>query len=280
VTAPRRRGLTLIELIVAISIGSMVIAAVLAVLTSANRTQDLGERRSDLFQCVRVSLDRIQQDLQLAVTRANDEQFTFIGTDAVEDGLPMDSLEFTSAAGDPLSSLLPTGDLLRLQYYIDTDDETEQTGFVRSAIPLPLPDTITPTQEDLSSRTYCPWAVGLDINYYDATQQDWAEEWQDRTDLPTAVRLVLYVLPEPPTDAVEVNVNDVMPFSTVVQLSLGQVALGTGEPGSGTGGAGAGASPAGAGGGGAQMPGGAATTIPGLSGEGVPGFPSMGGGGS
>jgi prepilin-type N-terminal cleavage/methylation domain-containing protein len=97
-TAPRRRGLTLIELIVAISIGSMVIAAVLAVLTSANRTQDLGERRSDLLQCVRVSLGRIQQDLQLAVTRTNDDQFTFIGTDAVEDGLPMDSLEFASAA--------------------------------------------------------------------------------------------------------------------------------------------------------------------------------------
>jgi hypothetical protein len=151
---------------------------------------------------------------------------------------------------------------------------------VRSAIPLPLPDTITPTQEELSSRTYCPWALGLDISYYDATQQDWIEEWQDRTDLPTALRVVLYVLPEPPADAVEVNVNDVMPFSTVVQLGLSQVALGTGQPGSSTTGAGAASSPAGAGGPGAQMPEGTAPTIPGLpGGEAMPGFPAPEGGG-
>ncbi|MBM3502190.1 MAG: prepilin-type N-terminal cleavage/methylation domain-containing protein, partial [Armatimonadetes bacterium] len=38
---PRRRGLTLIELIIALTVGSMVIASVLAVMRSATRTQDL-----------------------------------------------------------------------------------------------------------------------------------------------------------------------------------------------------------------------------------------------
>ncbi len=228
----RRRGMTLIELIIALTIGSMVIAAVLAVLTSATRTQDLGERRADLLQSVRVSLNQMQRDLQFAVMLSTDTegQFAFVGTDSGSDGLPQDVVEFTSASGDPLSSLLPTGDLQRVQLYIDEDDSTEQTGLVRSSLRLPLPEEISPTEAELSARTYCPWAVGLNCEYYDATATDWVEEWEDRTDLPGAVRIVLYALPEPPEGDAEPQLRDVMPFSTVVYLAMGANDLGAGQP--------------------------------------------------
>ncbi|MBM3471880.1 MAG: prepilin-type N-terminal cleavage/methylation domain-containing protein [Armatimonadetes bacterium] len=273
-TPSPRRGMTLIELIMALTIGSMVIGAVLAVLKSANDTQTLGERRADLLQCVRVSLNQMHRDLQLTVTRSNDEQFMFIGTNEGEEGLPTDSIEFTSASGDPMSSLLPTGDLLRMQYYLDLDEETEPTGLVRSALRLPLPEEISPTEAELSARTYCPWAVGLNFEYYDPTQQDWVEEWQERTDVPTAVRISLYVLPEPLDKDVEPTPDDVIPFSTVVQLPLAGTTLGTGQPSTGQ--SGGAANVPGAGG----LPGGAGAspTIPGLPG-GLPGLPTPGGAG-
>ena len=270
-TPAPRRGMTLIELIMALTIGSMVIAAVLAVLNSANSTQALGEHRADLLQCVRVSLNQIRRDLQLTVTRSNDEQFTFLGTDGGDEGLPTDSIEFTSISGDPASSLLPTGDLLRMQYYLDLDEQTESTGLVRSALRLPLAEEISPTEVELSSRTYCPWAVGLNFEYFDTTQQDWAEEWQERTDVPTAIRILLYVLPEPPKEDVEPSPDDVIAFSTVVQLPLAGTALGTGQPSTGQSGA------AGAAGGAAGLTGGsqATPTIPGLPG-GLSGLEGMG----
>jgi len=271
-----RRGMTLIELLVAMAIGSMIVASVFAVLASANRTQNLGEKRTDLFQSVRVSLDQMTTDLQLAVTRENDEQFTFVGTDETQDGVPMDMLEFTSISGEPLSSVLPTSELLRIQYYVDVDDQTRQIGLTRSAIPLPLPDSIPEAEQDLSARTYCPWAMGLNIAYFDPQQQDWVEEWQDRTDLPTAVRIVLYVLPEATDEAVNVDLTTLIPFSTVAQLTLAQTALGTGQPTSGeqTSGGAAGAA-MGSAPGESQLPG-----LPG--GSNIPGLPSEllpGGGG-
>lgn len=225
-----REGLTLIELIIALTIGSMVIAAVLAVLTSANRTQDLGERRADLLQGVRVSLEQMRRDLEAAVTRSNDEQFTFLGTDSKENELPMDSLEFTCVSGDPLSSLLPTGDLLRVQYYIDLEERTERSGLVRCSLRLPLPEQISPTEVELSSREYCPSAIGLNLAYFDPAAQDWLEEWQERTDLPTAVRIVLYVVLEPGREQREAELTTATPFSTVVHLTLANAALGEGQP--------------------------------------------------
>jgi type II secretory pathway pseudopilin PulG len=263
--------MTLIELIMGLTIGSMVIAAVLAVLNSASTTQALGEHRADLLQCVRVSLNQMRRDLQLTVTRSSDEQFTFLGTDDGDEGLPLDSVEFTSISGDPVSSLLPTSDLLRTQFYLDLDEQTEPTGLVRSALRLPLPEDISPTEVELSSRTYCPWAVGLNFEYFDTTQQDWVEEWQERTDVPTAIRILLYVLPEPPKEDAEPSPEDVLAFSTVVQLPLAGAALGTGQPSAGQ------TDAAGAAGGVAGLTGGSETTptIPGLTG-GLPGLEGVG----
>ncbi|MGQ9729678.1 MAG: type II secretion system protein GspJ [Candidatus Zipacnadales bacterium] len=222
-------GITLIELLVSIAIGSLVIAAVLGVLTSANRTQRLGESRSDLLQGVRVSLRQIQRDLQLAVTRSNDEDFVLTGTNEVNGDLPFDSLEFTAVSASPLTSLLPTSDLIRVQYLIDVDETTAPEGLTRVALSLPLLDEIPAEQQELSARTYCPRAVGLDFMYYDPTQESWVEEWQERTDMPRAIRVVLYVLPETLEEEVEPDLEDVLAFTTLAHLPLGAMPLGTGQ---------------------------------------------------
>jgi hypothetical protein len=101
---------------------------------------------------------------------------------------------------------------------------------VRSSLRLPLPEKISATETELSARTYCPGAAGLNFEYYDATEEDWVEEWQDRTDLPGAVRVVLYALPETSEESAAPTLSDVMPFSTVVHLALGAQDLGTGQP--------------------------------------------------
>jgi len=224
--------MTLVEVLVAMSIGAIVVAAVLGVLSTAQRTREQGEQRSDLFQSVRVALARMERDLRVAVYRADDPQFEFIGTDLTEGGLPADSIEFSSASGTPLTSLLPTGDLLRIQYYIDVSEDTPQVGLVRQAMSLPLLEDIPPEEEELAARGYCPTAVALDITYYDPTEQTWVEEWQERTDLPSSVRIVLYVLPEVPEEdeEVEATPESVMPFSTVVHLMLADAPLGEGQP--------------------------------------------------
>lgn len=228
--------MTLVEVLVSMAVGAVVVAAVLGVLSTAHRTREQGEERSDLFQSVRVALDQMERDLRVAVYRANDLQFEFIGTDLTEAGLPADTIEFSAASAAPLSSLLPTGDLLRVQYYIDVSDDTPQRGLVRQAMSLPLPEDIPPEQEELAAREYCPAAVALDVTYYDPTEETWIEEWQERTSLPPSVRIVLYVLPEvlEEDEETEATFESLMPFSTVVHLMLADAPLGTGQPSSGS----------------------------------------------
>jgi type II secretion system protein J len=228
---PARRGMTLIEVLVSLSIGAVVVAAVLGVLSAAHRTREQGEMRSDLFQSVRVALSQMERDLRLAVLRSADEQFEFIGTDLTEAGLPADTVEFSAASGTPLGSLLPTGDLLRVQYYVDVSEEGPHPGLVRQAMSLPLPEDISPEQEELAARAYCPGAVGLDVTYFDPVEQTWVQEWQARTDLPSSVRVVLYILPEALEEDVEATLTSVMPFSTVVHVMVSGAPLGEGQPG-------------------------------------------------
>ena len=225
----RNAGMSLIELMVALSIGTVVIAAVLGVLASARRTQLIGERRSEVFQSVRVSLNQLEKDLKLAILLDEDEKFQFVGTDEMLGDLPMDSIEFATASGAPMSSLLPTGDLVRVMYYIDIDETTGRDGLVRCAMPMPLPDEVAPEQQDMATREYCPWALGLDTLYYDPTEEAWVEDWQERTDLPSAVQLVVYVLPEETDEEAEPDYQDMMPFSTTVHLLLNSAPVGTGQ---------------------------------------------------
>ncbi len=277
-----RDGMTLIEVLVSMSIGAVVVAAVLGVLSTAHRTREQGEKRSDLFQSVRVALDRMERDLRVAVYRSDDPQFEFIGTNLTEAGLSADTIEFSSASGAPLGSLLPTGDLLRVQYYIDVSEDTPHNGLVRQAIGLPLPEEISPEQEELAARGYCPAAVALDLTYYDPTEQTWVEEWQERTELPPSVRIVLYILPEAleEDEETEATLESLMPFSTVVHLMLADAPLGTGQPSSGAAEAGLeGEGLPEAGEPGAEgPPEGGLPSLPGGSGE-LPQFPTMPGGG-
>jgi type II secretion system protein J len=223
--------MTLIEVLVSLSIGSIVIAAVFGVLASAQHAREQGETRSDLFQATRVALDQIERDLRVAVYRSSDTNFDFTGVSDEMNGLPADQLSFAAASGSHGASLLPTGDLVRVSYSIADPRETSRRGFVREALSIPLPASVSLEQEELATREYCPSAVGLDIVYYDPEAQNWVEDWQQRTSLPSAVKVTLYVVPPVRDEESEPDLTDMRLFSTTVCLMLAGAPLGTGQRG-------------------------------------------------
>ena len=235
--APRSRtGMTLLEVLVSLSIGAIVIAAVLAVLSTSQRAREQGEARSDLFQAARITLQQIERDLRTAVTRANDPSFTFSGTNQDDNGVPIDELEFAAASGQPAASRLPTSSLVHVKYAIGNLRDSLQPGLLREELGLPMPDPISSDQEELATRMYCPGAIGLDLRYFAPTEQQWVEEWQDTTTLPSAVQVTLYVVPETPGEEAEPRPEDMMPFTTTVRLMLADAPLGgtTSTTGAGT----------------------------------------------
>jgi type II secretory pathway pseudopilin PulG len=218
--------MTLLEVLVSLSIGAIVIAAVLAVLSTSQRAREQGEARSDLFQAARITLQQIERDLRTAVTRANDPSFTFSGTNQDDNGVPIDELEFAAASGQPAASRLPTSSLVHVKYAIGNLRDSPQPGLLREELGLPMPDPISSDQEELATRMYCPGAIGFDVLYYDPTAQQWVEEWQNQPSPPSAAQVILYVVPLIPGQEAEAQLADAIPFTTTVRLALAGAPLG------------------------------------------------------
>lgn len=207
------RGLTLIEMLVALTLTTLVVSATYAVMRSGTDAQRRGEALTDLLQTARVAMDRLSADLQSAVYVANEDAYTFVGTDSEEAGFPTDMLEFACVAANPRGAETRVSDLCRVRYFVDLEERTEEEGLLRQEFPQPMAEELDPEEEELATREMGRLVVGLDAMYYDSEEQDWMESWEDREGLPPAVRVTL-VLQDP------IDEREQRLFATTVHLRL------------------------------------------------------------
>jgi len=124
----RRNGFTLLELLVALAIASLIIVAAYGTFFSLNRAQqvagnDMAQRRSQ-----RALLDLLRRELSSILFRANDKQLRFLVEDRDVFGKPASSLSFASIA-PPLEGAVSDQTVLRYQ----TLESGERLVLTRSA---------------------------------------------------------------------------------------------------------------------------------------------------
>ncbi len=214
----RRAGLTLMELLIALTLTTVVVSAVYSILRSAYDSRRRGEATADLLQIARITQGRIVEDLESAVTVSEDANYVFTGTDAVEDDFDADTLEFACLSGDPQDPYRVQADLCRVQYYVDLDERTPEEGLIRVALPQPVPEDLRDEEVEAATRELGRLVVGLDVAYYDPTEDEWLPEWQEREGLPGAVRVAL-VLRDPLYE------GETRRFETIVRPRLADVDL-------------------------------------------------------
>ena len=91
-----RRGFTLLELIVAMVIFSIVISAAYALFDAGRSVTTRAEFRTQLFQSARAALQTVEGDLRGAVMLGTPFDTGFIGATGGSEKEPMDKLEFVS----------------------------------------------------------------------------------------------------------------------------------------------------------------------------------------
>jgi type II secretion system protein J len=281
----RRRGFTVVELVVAIAVSAIVVITVTSVLSRVSRSRDAARLRLEAVSRANAALDSMRQDLA-AVVRDEDLYYTRL---LLRDGLS--STEYGAMERDEVliysNRLRPIkrdayqgeGGEYETQYRIIRDGDGDVLWLRRD----PAPDDngegggiALPVVEGV---------VGVSIEAYDG--ESWYPDWDsDSMGLPWALRITVTATgdapgsePSPPNRALavlrtQVPIDRIVPppppAETEGEDGLG--ALGAGDGAAGADGAGAGGASAGAATGGVGG-------IGGIGVGGVGGVGGMGGGG-
>jgi prepilin-type N-terminal cleavage/methylation domain-containing protein len=178
-----RDGFTLMEVIVALVVSSIALAAGFATLSFVDERSRAGEIAT--VEALEGAAGRMLLIEWLAGARLNapGRGGSFQGMDAEENGLDSDELIFPTTARTPLH--VPNA-VVRL--YIDTDDETPERGLVAELTERLLDE---PRRVEL-----LPQVAALELRYLPDVEGgvddvEWEPSWVGRDALPKAVELVL-----------------------------------------------------------------------------------------
>lgn len=189
----RARGFTLIEMIVAVMIFMLFIAAVYGTYTAANKAITSTEEEQEVLQTGRVLLAQLNTEFTSAYQASTATVSTLYGEDSdnASDGLQQDTLTLLTTAHAPYGDA-PAGDLCQVKYEMSDGTQDEKPGlYVEESFHPDLElEEATPEKRLLS-----PLVVGFNCKYLAAGGTDWQTEWIDQTVLPVAVRVELTLKP-------------------------------------------------------------------------------------
>ena len=195
-----RRGFTLLELIAAMVIFTIVISAAYALFDAGRSVTTRAEFRTQLFQSARAALQTVENDLRGAVMMGAAFDTGFIGASGGSEKEPLDKLEFvsvnryTGAAYDvnKTTDVVRGIDASKVYYWIEQDTKKTPHGFVREQ-PLELTPVNGPVRRDESIVEVAQDVVFLHFRYFDGS--DWQTSWDSTQTrkLPKAVEVTVYV---------------------------------------------------------------------------------------
>jgi type II secretion system protein J len=214
-TARPAAGFTLIEMILAISIASIVLIVVNAAFFSALRLRDAAAEMVDAASPIDATVAYIKRDLQCAVTPTNGTSKVLSGgfragnnISSVGTGDPV-AVEMYTATG-AISDHAPWGDIQRVTYELKTPTDRSAVG--RDLYRSVTRNLLAVATPDITDQLMLNGVANLKFSCYDGMQ--WNDVWDTTsptavyTNLPTAVRV----------DILMAGRSDLKPIEIVVPL--------------------------------------------------------------
>jgi len=218
-SSPRGSGFTLLELVLAIAIAAIIITTVnFAFFRSHATIEAIGEQR-EIYQTVRIVMDRMIKDLTCAYLPTDNRQMTadeislyrFVGVNEEAGETDRDSIAFTTTTDIGFSRF--SGSVCEVGYYLKEEDE-EKGSYILMRREDPTPHHgVTTAGHELE---IAEGITGMDIVYLDGTARE-TEEWDlaDRLTLPKQVKVTLTMG----------SGDDTISFSATASLPLAGIRL-------------------------------------------------------
>jgi prepilin-type N-terminal cleavage/methylation domain-containing protein len=202
----KTRGFTLLELIVATLIFTLVIAAAYSLFASARGLTVTAEARAELFQTARAAIKTIEDDVRGAVMSGSAFDTGFVGTHVGSSTEPLDTIDLFAVNTHAMdlaqdqAMLLPGKtidrkiDLSRVSYWIEQGNGAYKArGLVRQRQKLLTSPTLVVPNNDTVEE------ISADVIFLGFRYYDYISGWQDSWDstqanyLPQAVEVTVYV---------------------------------------------------------------------------------------
>jgi len=141
----RRDGFTLLEILLALSVLSVILLLLLSAFTGAARVRETLSSRSRDFRQIRLVLDRVGTDLMGAFATSAREESAFSIREDQLSGMPAATLSFTAFQLPDGDSGHPPAEIVKIRYFprigadgvtLDLHREQSDLPFLQNKIPL------------------------------------------------------------------------------------------------------------------------------------------------
>jgi type II secretion system protein J len=191
IAKPRRRGFTLLELLVAMAMVAILAVSLFASIQITFRAQKRAEAAVEPARTAQLAMEMIGQDITNSFAPDGQLGGTFEGTTGTDDrGHEADDIDFYSTADSP-QHIDANGEIKNIELTVITPVNSTDHVLVRRVTRnlLSLNTTATPDPEFI-----CGHVDSFTVQYFDGT--DWAPTWdstaEDNT-LPMAVQVTLNI---------------------------------------------------------------------------------------
>jgi general secretion pathway protein J len=188
-TRTRRRGFTLVELLLALAIVSVILLLLLSAFTGAARTREALTERSRVFRQVRVAFDRIGTDLQGAFSSSIRESSALTLREDTLAGNPAATLVFTAFTLPEVGTGRPPASVVKIKYLPEDRGGRRVHRAAPGAGRPPVPREPDPLRE----ATLAEGLKGFRVELYDGNE--WHKAWpapgKAKTALPQKAAVIM-----------------------------------------------------------------------------------------
>jgi prepilin-type N-terminal cleavage/methylation domain-containing protein len=181
-------GFTLLEILLALSVLSILLLLLLSAFTGATRVREALFTRSREFRQVRIVLDRLGTDLMAAFATTSREDSALSLREDQLSGMPAATLTFTAFQLPDGDRSRPPAEIVKIRYFPRIGADGTTIELHREQSDLPFLENKIPLREYLVAEKL----RGFRVEAYDGTT--WVREWPaggPRTTLPKKVAITL-----------------------------------------------------------------------------------------
>ena len=182
-------GFTLIEILLALSVLSVILLLLLSAFTGAARVRETLSSRAREFRQIRLVLDRMGTDLMCAFAVSAREDSALILHEDQLSGLPAATITFTTFQLPDGDSGHPPAEIVKIRYFPRIGTEGATIELHREQADLPFVENKIPLRESLVAEKL----KGFRVEAYNGTT--WVKEWPagggSKTLLPKKIAITL-----------------------------------------------------------------------------------------
>jgi len=170
----RRRGFTLVEILLASMVAALVAAAGAGALRATVRNREKVERRQEVFRSLRRAAEQVRRDLGNLYRAGSAQDQKFVGSSEERGGTVRSRIVFYTVSGTKARLAKPESDVYEVEYFL------EQRAGCNVLFRRQWPNPSEGEKAGGVVTLVAEHIVGFEVRYQDG--QDWATQWPEEMD--------------------------------------------------------------------------------------------------